>query len=71
MDETLYCASRHIRSFHRQAVEHGAADWGEPCAGCKYAETCGYDWYARLKPLFDKTGIQAQLAGYHKGYTQI
>jgi hypothetical protein len=60
-DETLYCATMHIKSFHEQAVKKTVADLGQPCAECKYNKTCKWDWPGKMQPLFDRTGVTVRV----------
>ncbi len=60
--EMAVCVCQHIKAYFRQCTDNEKADWGEPCADCKYAlETCKFDWPAHLKPLFKEAGITIRL----------
>ena len=60
--ETAVCICQHIKAHFRQCADNEMADWGEPCADCKYAlETCKLDWLTHLKPLFKETGVTIRL----------
>lgn len=65
---TFVCAAQHIKAFFRQCANAEAADWGEPCADCRFAENCGFDWPARLELILDKAGVAIRLCkGVHHG----
>lgn len=60
--ETAVCACQHIKAYFRQCADNEDADWGEPCADCKYAlKPCNFDWRTHLQPLFKETGITIRL----------
>ncbi len=59
--ETAICAAQHIKAYFRQCTDKEIADFGEPCADCKYATECKFDWFAKMKPLFEKADITIQL----------
>ena len=59
--ETAVCVCQHIKAYFRQCTDNEKADWGEPCADCKHAGTCGFDWLTHLKPLIKETGITIRL----------
>ncbi len=66
--ETAVCATQHINALLRQSAMKKIADWGEPCADCKYSKECNYDWIARLKPLFEKANIPIQICSPGHSY---
>ena len=33
---TAVCICQHIKAYFRQCADNEKADWGEPCADCKY-----------------------------------
>lgn len=54
--QTVDCALRHIRALFIQNSEHREADFGEPCAECKYAlKECEFDWLRQFTPLLDNS----------------
>lgn len=60
--KTTICICQHIKAYFRQCADNEKADWGEPCADCKYAlKTCQFDWLTHLMPLFKNTGIAIRL----------
>lgn len=59
--ETAVCVCQHIKAYFGQCADGKIANWGEPCADCKYAELCNFDWLTNLIPLFKGTGITIQL----------
>lgn len=65
---TSVCAAQHIKAFFRQCANGEAANWGEPCAGCRFVKNCSLEWLPGLEPIFDKAGIDIQLCkGSHQG----
>ena len=59
---TAVCICQHIKAYFRQCADNEKADWGEPCADCKYVlEACKIDWPTHLMPLFKETGIAIRL----------
>lgn len=61
--EGMVCAAQHIKTFHKQCAKREIADWGEPCSDCINIQTCNLDWLAKLKPLFEESGVPIRL-GY-------
>lgn len=59
--ETIDCIAYHIKAFHKQAANGKLADFGEPCAACEHSEKCKFDWFARMKPVFEQSNITIQL----------
>lgn len=57
----MICIARHIKAYHRQCFDREIADFGEPCSDCEFYKTCKFDWFARMKPLFENTNITIQL----------
>ena len=57
----MICIARHIKAYHRQCFDREIADFGEPCSDCEFCKTCKFDWFARMKPLFENTNITIQL----------
>lgn len=61
-EKTAYCASRHLLTFHNQAVKEKGADFGEPCTDCRYWDDCQGDFLRTLSDLMvdDKFKIAMQ-----------
>lgn len=55
------CAMQHIKAFHEQALRGEAADYGEPCMNCPYANKCDYDWNSIMLPLMERSQIKISL----------
>lgn len=55
------CIAQHIKIFHEQSATKKMADFGEPCATCSHVKSCDLDWLAKMKPLFEKSGVAIQL----------
>lgn len=52
--ESADCLTRHMQAFLNQSGRK-EADFGEPCADCTHAESCQFDWYGKMKPLFNQS----------------
>ncbi|MDE6052186.1 MAG: hypothetical protein K2G55_00185 [Lachnospiraceae bacterium] len=59
--EGMICAAQHIKTFYKQCAKEEVADWGEPCSDCINIGTCNMDWLAKLKPLFEESGVPIRL----------
>lgn len=58
--ESANCLTQHMQAFLDQSGER-KANFGEPCADCPYAESCEYDWYGKMKPLFEQSDVKFRL----------
>ncbi|MDE6056311.1 MAG: hypothetical protein K2G55_21705 [Lachnospiraceae bacterium] len=55
--ESVDCLTQHMQAFFNQSGEDREADFGEPCANCAYAESCDFDWYGKMQPLFRQSSV--------------
>ena len=54
--ESVDCLTQHMQAFLNQSGEK-EADFGEPCENCAYAESCQFDWYGKMQPLFSQSNV--------------
>mgnify|MGYP001327157411 CR=1 FL=1 len=60
-EKELYCLGWHFKNFFDQAADGKSADFGAPCATCKYAALCKFDWREMREQLEAATGISVAL----------
>lgn len=58
MNQDLYCMAQHLQSFVEDAKHERVADFGKPCATCKFHEKCDFDFYKKSDVLTKLTGIR-------------
>lgn len=54
--ESVDCITQHMQAFLNQSGKR-EADFCEPCANCAYAESCQFDWYGKMQPLFRQSNV--------------
>ena len=67
--ESIDCAIRHINAFIEQTHYEEIANAGAPCAECRQAETCGYAWRTKLKPLLENSNETIQICFPRREHT--
>lgn len=58
VNQDLYCMAQHLQSFLDDAYHLRVADFGFPCATCKFLKDCDLDFYKKAKTLTELTGIE-------------
>lgn len=57
-DKELYCLARHYAVFYDYCKYNMVADFGVPCAACRYWDDCHADYRSMEQAIFDETGIK-------------
>lgn len=58
INQDLYCMAKHLQSFVEDSKYDRVADFGKPCATCKFFEGCDLDFYKKSDSLTELTGIR-------------
>lgn len=58
VNRNIYCMAQHLQSFVEDAKYDRIADFGRPCASCKYLDGCDLDFYSKSKTLTKITSIR-------------
>lgn len=62
----LYCLCKHFSAYFDQCVNEQQADFGKPCVGCKYAESCQLNWMENIISIMNGCGVSIKLGDWKR-----